>query len=113
MLNLENQNEFFSDIGPEFANHIFSSVLRKYSIAETKSSSNHLQINGAVERLNRTLNKMLQCNGEENEELGLFQTKVVLDYNHLPHSAIGLSPSDFMLRMHITLMHEYFCAALY
>ena len=88
-----------SDNGPEFANHLFSSVLRKYNIAETKSTPNHPQSNGAVERLNRTLVEMLRCSGEENEEWDLLLTKVVLDYNHLPHSATGLSPSDFMLRI--------------
>ncbi|MEL7341858.1 MAG: DDE-type integrase/transposase/recombinase, partial [Bacteroidota bacterium] len=87
-----------SDNGGEFAGAVFNNMLRKYGIGHTFSTPEMPSCNGAVERLNRTLIQMLRCNLGDGGEWDDRLTQVLLDYNHLPHSALNMSPSDFLLK---------------
>lgn len=92
-----------SDNGKEFASSIFNELLDKYNIEHIYSTPYKPSSNGAVERVNRTVIERLRCKCSSSDSWDLELPKVVVDYNNSWHSALGMSPSKYIL----TLAHGH------
>ena len=90
--------KILTDNGPEFVSELFNRVLSKYDIQHIYSTPYKPSSNGAVERLNRTVIEMLRCVVKDNANWDDFLSHDVVVYNNSFHSAIGMSPSECILR---------------
>ena len=88
-----------SDNGMEFASQTFNDILNKYNIHHVYSTPYKPSSNGAVERVNRTVIERLRCLGGSSTDWDLELAKMIIDYNHSWHSALNMSPSDYVLKV--------------
>ena len=86
-----------SDNGPEFTAKLFTETLAKYDIEHVFSTPWKPASNGAVERLNRSVVEMIRTETAGKTDWDLSLPKIVVNYNNSVHSALGVSPSAFLL----------------
>ena len=93
-------DRLLSDNGPEFVGVAFNEVLTEFGVLHCYTTPNRPPSNGLAERTIRTLVEILRlqtgtkdCSGWSN-----YLPKVTLIYNHNFHSALGMSPSEFLLQ---------------
>ncbi|KAI3372312.1 hypothetical protein L3Q82_022807, partial [Scortum barcoo] len=92
-LNMEFQEELFSDQGRQYESEIIQTICQRLHIKKKRTTPYHPRGNGMVERFNRTLKEQLaklihQHGGEWDDYL----SAVVLAFNSTPHSTTGYSP---------------------
>lgn len=86
------------DNGKEFVGEPFSGMLSRYGVVQTFSTPYSPTSCGAVERSNRTLTELLRSLVNSPDNWDKMVTKAVIVYNHTVHAAIGMSPSDYVLK---------------
>ena len=86
-----------TDNGPEFASSEFSGFLSRWNIKQKLTTPNHPSSNGAVERVNRTIQNLLKVMIEEHHEWDCSVARAIVNYNNSPHAELGMSPSKFLL----------------
>ena len=102
-------NRLLTDNGMEFIAEPFQIVLNQFNIKHIRTTPLHPASNGICERFNRSLIQFLRCLVLENssswdEEL----SSSMIIYNHTWHSAINMSPSDFLLKKaHVDPAHTF------
>jgi transposase InsO family protein len=87
-------NEVLSDRGANFAAHLLESYLTTMGIKHKMTSAYHPRSNGAVERVNGTLGKMLTkfCAGRVHK-WDTFLHQVLLAYRTQKHKTTGFTPA--------------------
>jgi hypothetical protein len=89
-------SKLLTDNGPEFISNYFSDYLKSMDIHHQLTTPYHPTSNGAVERVNRTIQGFLRSLGESNNwDQNL--SKAVIVYNNTSHSELKMSPSSFIL----------------
>ena len=86
-----------SDNGPEFTSKLFTEFMEEWNIEHRLTTPYHPQSNGAVERVNRTIQNLLKVLLQERSEWVDHLPHAVSSYNNSPHSELGMSPSRFLL----------------
>lgn len=85
-----------SDNGPEFTSAEFETFLETFGIEHQLTTPYHPTSNGAVERVNRTLQGFLRSMSEA-DDWDLKLSRSVISYNSTLHSELQMSPSAFIL----------------
>ena len=87
-----------TDKGKQFASSFFLSVCRLLRLSNVYTSAYHLQANGQAERYNRTLQNMLMCFVEEQQDSwDKYATALTYAYNCHAHRTTGTTPFDLIL----------------
>lgn len=81
-----------SDNGPQFTSEEFQTYLRQNNIKWVSTTPLWPQANGEVERVNRTLLKVLKIAHESGQRLGKELRKFLMAYRSTPHSSTGVAP---------------------
>jgi transposase InsO family protein len=97
-----------TDNGPQFTAKFFHAVCRELGIEKAFATAYHPQINGQVERFNRTiLNSLRGYIAENQKNWDEFTSALTFAYNASVHAAIGLAPFELILsRPPVTLSTE-------
>ena len=86
-----------SDNGPEFSSDDMAVFLSKVGIEHWFTTPYCPTSNGAVERVNRTIQNLLKTIVDKGEHWDQHLSRAVIAYNHSVHSETGLSPSQCLL----------------
>ena len=89
--------KILSDNGPEFTSRAMNELLSEYNIAHIFTTPHHPSSNGLVERANRTLIELLRVQSSQPGDWMLHLPRAIIIHNHSLHSALGVSPSQFLL----------------
>ena len=81
-----------TDNGPQFACSDFQEYLRSNDIRWVSTSPLWPQANGEVERVNRTLVKVLKIAHSNKLDLGVELRKFLVAYRSTPHASTGVAP---------------------
>ena len=81
-----------TDNGPQFASELFQSYLTEHDIKWLSTTPLWPQANGEVERINRTLLKVLKIAHGNNQNLGRELRRFLQAYRSTPHSSTGVTP---------------------
>ena len=87
-----------SDNGPEFRSELFEDLMNKYDVDHVLSTPYMPASNGAIERFNRTLVETLRCVCKDPAHWEKELVNVLVNYNNSWHSALNMSPSDFLMK---------------
>ena len=71
-----------TDNGPEFTSELFSELMRKCDIGHRKTTPYTPTSNGAVERVNRTIQNLLKTIVAEGDRWDEHLSRAVITYNH-------------------------------
>lgn len=87
----------FSDRGSQFKSHITKGVLQFISSTQAFTAPYHPQANGADERWNRTIKKMIR-NYTDNDQRNwdIILPWAVLNYNLTKHETTGFAPYEIV-----------------
>lgn len=87
--------KFLSDRGPGFTANRFKQFLKRHSIHQLFTSSEHPQCNGLNERTNQTIVTRLKCKIHETPRTSWprLLSDVIDEYNRTPHEVTGFAPS--------------------
>uniref|UniRef100_A0A914VEK8 RNA-directed DNA polymerase n=1 Tax=Plectus sambesii TaxID=2011161 RepID=A0A914VEK8_9BILA len=85
--------KLLSDRGPAFMSDLMSEVLQHLGIKKLNTSGYHPQGNGEVERMNRTLIKMLQRSADATVDWDRRLPFTLFAYNSTPAKSHGFPPS--------------------
>ena len=88
-----------TDNGPEFTSEEFKILLERYNIVHVRTTPYKPASNGAIERVNRTIGELLRILTKEPRNWDDNLSKAILAYNHTPHSEIGSTPAERILRL--------------
>ena len=77
-----------TDNGPEFVASEFADCLAKWGIKHKFTTPNHPSSNGAVERVNRTIQNFLKVITEEKHGWDDHLTRALVSYNNSPHAEL-------------------------
>eukprot|EP00117_Sycon_ciliatum_P019451 scpid51755/ scgid17629/ Uncharacterized protein K02A2.6 len=88
--------EVVSDNGPQFRSAEFNRFLAQMGIAHRCTPPLWPQANGAVERMNRTIGKVLRAAQLDGRDLRAALDEWLLAYRTTPHPATGLPPATIM-----------------
>ena len=91
-------DKVLSDNGPEFVGSAFNNMLSSYCIEHAFTTPNRPPSNGLVERTNRTLSELLRLESRTDEGWTEWLAGAILVYNHTFHTALGCSPSEYLLQ---------------
>lgn len=95
-----------TDNGPEFTSYEFNQFLEKFNIHHKLTTPYCPSSNGAVERVNRTIQNLLRSLTTEKYDWDVHLPKAVIVYNSTIHSELSMSPSKFLLtQSHHTSCH--------
>ena len=86
-----------SDNGSEFTSAEFCEFLGSCNIEHRLTIPYCPTSNGAVERVNRTIQNLLKTIVDEGSRWDEHLSRAVISYNHAPHTELGMSPSQFLL----------------
>ena len=85
-----------SDNGPQFISQEFDSFLAQCGIKWISTTPLWPQANGQVERLNRTILKVLRIAKSEGKDLESAMMEFAMAYKATPHAATGMTPFSLM-----------------
>ncbi|GKT25050.1 Transposon Ty3-I Gag-Pol polyprotein, partial [Aduncisulcus paluster] len=91
--------EIISDQGRQYANYLSDHLFDTFGIVHHRTTSDHPEANGRVERVNREVKRHLMGFVSELIEKDEWDSCLPLVQNiinHTPHSAIGCSPSEML-----------------
>ncbi|XP_065198369.1 uncharacterized protein K02A2.6-like [Sycon ciliatum] len=88
--------ELVSDNGPQFRSSAFADFLAQHAIQHRRTPPLWPQANGAVERLNRTIGKVLQTAKLAGEDINVALDQWLLAYRNTPHPATHEAPATLM-----------------
>ncbi|XP_047736163.1 uncharacterized protein LOC125177792 [Hyalella azteca] len=92
-----------TDNGPEFTCTKFSEFLMQSNVNHKLTTPYCPTSNGAIERVNRTIKNFLRSLVSDEVPWDVALPKALIVYNHTWHSALQMSPSNFLLtRSHNT-----------
>ena len=80
-----------SDQGRNFESALFKHLCEMFGVIKTLTTSYNPKSNGMHERCNKTLQQMLKCLADENEEWDEMLPFVVMAYNSTAQESTGLS----------------------
>ena len=86
-----------SDNGPEFTSDVFSKFLEGCGINHKLTTPYCPTSNGAVERVNRTIQNLLKTIVKEGHRWDEHLARAIISYNNTPHGELGMSPSECLL----------------
>ena len=86
-----------SDHGPEFTSDEFYNFLLKCDISHRLTTPYTPTSNGAVERVNRTIQNLLRTIVTEGHRWDEHLSRAVIAYNNSPHAELGMSPSQCLM----------------
>ena len=86
-----------TDNGPEFSSVEFSSFMERCDINHRLTTPYCPGSNGAVERVNRTIQNFLKVLVDEVHNWDQKVARAVISYNNTMHSELDMSPSRFLL----------------
>ena len=93
-----------SDLGSNFTSKLFSDMCDLLQIHPTKSTAQHPQANGVVERFNRTLGSMLSMYCNKNQRnWDEFLQQVMMAYRSSIHASTGQTPNKMTLGRDVVL----------
>lgn len=96
--------QIHSDLGSNFTSKLFSDMCDLLQLHHTRSTPQHPQANGIVERFNRTLGAMLTMYCEENQRnWDEFLPQVMMAYRSSTHASTGETPNRMVFGKDITL----------
>lgn len=85
------------DNGPEFGSNIFTEFLSNLGISQQLTTPYCPSSNGAVERVNRTIQGFLRSLTDQYNRWDSYLSKAISVYNNTMHSELVMSPSQFLL----------------
>ena len=88
-----------TDNGPQFTSAEFYQFLRRFGIRHRTSTPLWPQANGGVERLNRSIGKILQAAVLEGIDKWSALDEWLLAYRNTPHPATKKSPAELLFRV--------------
>jgi len=97
-----------TDNGPEFSAAEFKSRMSAMGVRHQFTTPNHPSSNGAVERVNRTIQTFIRSLTERASDWDLHLGTALITYNNTTHSELDMSPSRFLL----TVSHGSFSLPL-
>ena len=86
-----------TDNGPEFTSKEFNDFLMDCGVTHKVTTPYCPSSNGAVERVNRTIQTFLRSIVTSGETWDQSLARAVISYNNTLHSELGMSPSNFIL----------------
>ena len=87
-----------SDNGKQFASRFFLSVCQLLGVTNAFTSAYHPQVNGQVERYNRTILSMLRCYAEVHKnDWDRYESALTYAYNNHVHRITGTTPFELTL----------------
>ena len=86
-----------SDNGPEFISSHFEEFLSNCNIEHKLTTPRCPTSNGAVERVNRTIQNLLKVVLDHGSRWDEHLGRAVITYNNSPHTELGLSPAKFLI----------------
>ena len=87
-----------SDNGPQFTSNIIENYFKSRSINHIKSSPYWPQGYSEVERMNRTISKIIKCAYTEGNDWKTELDQFLLMYRTTPHATTGISPAAALFR---------------
>ena len=87
-----------TDNGPQFASDHFMTYLEKNGIEHRRNTPLWPQVNGEVERQDRSILKRLQIAQAEGRDLKSELDNFLTMYRSTPHSTTGISPTELLCR---------------
>ncbi len=97
---IKTAKRIMSDNGGEFLAEPVKNVLARHGIEHITVAPRSPFSNGAIERVHKTLQSIFKLTMPENEKNNwdAYLTCALRSYNESPHSELGQSPSDFLLK---------------
>ena len=93
-------SRILTDNGPEFRSDEFEELLHSLNIQLVHSTAYKASSNGAVERVNQTITRILKgLMGQDSTTWDLQLPNAIRIYNQSMHSQLKCSPSEFLLRV--------------
>ena len=86
--------QFLTDQGCEFMGASFQELCLAYGIKHTTTATANAKGNGVVERMNRTIMHILRVVCQKGPDWDKHIPAALKAYNNLPHSTVGLAPSQ-------------------
>ena len=86
-----------TDNGKEFESKEFHEFLQEYNIKDERTTPNFPRSNGAVERVNHTVELFLSNLGVYGSNWLSNLTHCIITYNHTLHADLGMFPSKFLI----------------
>jgi len=103
-------DKILTDQGTNFMSEVFKSTCKLLKIEKIRTSAYHLESNGALERLHRTLAEYLRhyINGDQTD-WDEWLPYAMFTYNTTPHTATGYTPFELLYRHQVTLPTALTC----
>ncbi|VDI78350.1 Hypothetical predicted protein [Mytilus galloprovincialis] len=93
-----------TDQGRQFESKLFTGICKRFNIDKTRTSPLHLQSDGMVERLNRTIEDILsKFIGKDQKDWDTHLSVAMMAYRTSVHESTGFSPSMLMFGREIEL----------
>ena len=89
--------QLVSDNGPELTSQEFKEFLQMNGVKHITSAPRHPSTNGEAERFVQTLKNALNAHQCDEGTLYRKLSRFLLNYQTIPHSTIGISPSELFL----------------
>ena len=102
---LQMPSTLLTDNGPEFTSSEFTSFLETYNIKQQFTTPYCPSSNGAVERVNRTVQGLLKSLVSEKQSWDKELPKALHVYNNTVHSELSMSPAAFLLSRSHDMKH--------
>ena len=93
--------KLIADNGSQFSSAAFKEYLSQHGINLVHSAVYNPQSNGAIERVNKNLKKLLDTAKQDNVSINEFHQTVssyLLNYNNTPHGTTAVRPSHLIFR---------------
>ena len=85
-----------SDNGPQFISNEFKQFCNEWGVLHRRVIPYHPQSNGEIERLFRTVMKIIKIAHAQNKNWELPLQKFLMAYRNMPHSMTGVSPASLI-----------------
>ena len=89
--------KLLTDNGPEFTSSSFEGFLCSFNIKHQLTTPYRPSSNGAIERVNRTIQGFIRSLTSEKYNWDLNVPKAVITYNNTLHTELGMSPAQFLM----------------